>query len=77
MPKLDTRLLHDGEARTEGSVVGPIFQSATFLEAAGRAYDDIRYARLSNTPSHVAPRISSTGVRTRSSRASSRGSGSR
>ncbi|TNE89091.1 MAG: PLP-dependent transferase [Deltaproteobacteria bacterium] len=51
--RLSTRLLHSGEPLVEGAVVPPIFQSATFAEEEGRSYDDIRYARLSNTPTHT------------------------
>jgi cystathionine beta-lyase/cystathionine gamma-synthase len=52
--RLSTRLLHGTEPPVQGAVVGPIFQSATFLEEDGRPYEDIRYARLSNTPNHSA-----------------------
>ncbi len=50
----ETRLVHAGEQRPriEGAVVAPIFQSSTFSMDADAAYHDIRYARLSNTPSH-------------------------
>src|SRR5687768_13316236 len=59
MPKkykgVDTRLVHAGEPspRTAGAVAHPIYQSATFEGVGGEGlYHDIRYARLSNTPSH-------------------------
>ena len=52
--KTDTLLVHAGEPRPrfDGAVTMPIFQSSTFEEAGERGYHDIRYARLSNTPSH-------------------------
>src|SRR5262249_9697153 len=52
--KTDTLLVHAGEPRPrlDGSVAMPIFQSSTFEETENRGYHDIRYARLSNTPSH-------------------------
>lgn len=53
---LDTKLIHVGEdeARAHGSVAPPIYQSATFASRPGESYDDIRYARLNNTPNHLA-----------------------
>jgi cystathionine gamma-synthase/cystathionine gamma-lyase/cystathionine beta-lyase len=52
--KTDTLLVHAGEPRPrlDGAVTMPIFQSSTFEETEARGYHDIRYARLSNTPSH-------------------------
>src|SRR5437870_4452277 len=52
----DTLLIHAGEPRPRdgGAVAMPIYQSSTFEETEGRGYHDIRYARLSNTPSHDA-----------------------
>ena len=52
--KTDTLLVHAGEPRprTGGAVTMPIFQSSTFEETEQRGYHDIRYARLSNTPTH-------------------------
>src|SRR3954451_18301518 len=52
----DTLLVHAGEPRPRegGAVAMPIYQSSTFEETEGRGYHDIRYARLSNTPSHDA-----------------------
>jgi len=52
--KTDTLLVHAGEPRprTGGAVTMPIFQSSTFEETERRGYHDIRYARLSNTPTH-------------------------
>lgn len=52
--KPDTLLVHAGEPRprTNGAVVTPIYQSSTFEETEARGYHDIRYARLSNTPTH-------------------------
>ena len=54
--KTDTLLVHAGEPRPRdgGAVAMPIYQSSTFEETEGRDYHDIRYARLSNTPSHEA-----------------------
>ena len=53
--EIETRLIHDGEPRTEGAVGVPIFQSSTFLTRGDESgYDDIRYIRLNNTPNHVA-----------------------
>src|SRR5207248_11226502 len=52
----DTLLVHAGEPRPRdgGAVAMPIYQSSTFEETEDRGYHDIRYARLSNTPSHEA-----------------------
>src|SRR6266404_3496979 len=52
----DTLLVHAGEPRPRngGAVTMPIYQSSTFEESEARGYHDIRYARLSNTPSHEA-----------------------
>ena len=52
----DTLLVHAGEPRPRdgGAVAMPIYQSSTFEESEARGYHDIRYARLSNTPSHEA-----------------------
>jgi len=52
--KTDTLLVHAGEPRPRsgGAVAMPIYQSSTFEETEGLGYHDIRYARLSNTPSH-------------------------
>jgi cystathionine gamma-synthase/cystathionine gamma-lyase/cystathionine beta-lyase len=52
----ETLLVHAGEPRPRvgGAVAMPIFQSSTFEETEARGYHDIRYARLSNTPSHEA-----------------------
>lgn len=53
--EIETRLIHDGEPRSEGAVGVPIFQSSTFLTRGDeRGYDDIRYIRLNNTPNHAA-----------------------
>lgn len=53
---LDTLMVHAGEPRPriERAVVMPIFQSATFAMDGDAGYHDIRYARLSNTPTHLA-----------------------
>jgi len=52
----DTLLVHAGEPRPRdnGAVAMPIYQSSTFEEGEGHGYHDIRYARLSNTPTHLA-----------------------
>ena len=52
--RLDTLLVHAGEPRPRdgGAVAMPIYQSSTFEETEAHGYHDIRYARLSNTPSH-------------------------
>ena len=51
---LATDVVHAGSPRPriEGAVVTPIFQSANYLMADESAYDEVRYIRLSNTPSH-------------------------
>ncbi|MCA9517461.1 MAG: aminotransferase class I/II-fold pyridoxal phosphate-dependent enzyme [Myxococcales bacterium] len=50
---LDTVAVHAGRDAVEGAVTFPIFQSATFhSRASDTSYDAVRYARLSNTPSH-------------------------
>ncbi len=55
--RIDTKLIHAGEPdpRPGGSISIPIFQSSTF-ETTGteEGYHEIRYARLSNTPNHLA-----------------------
>jgi cystathionine beta-lyase/cystathionine gamma-synthase len=49
---IETQLVHSGERVVDGAVCLPVFQSATFLLEGDRAYHDVRYARLSNTPNH-------------------------
>ncbi len=49
-----TRAVHAGEPRIQGALTMPIFQSSTFETRDGESYDDIRYIRLNNTPSHDA-----------------------
>jgi cystathionine beta-lyase/cystathionine gamma-synthase len=51
---IDTKLIHAGEPepRIGDAVVPPIFQSSTFEYSGADSYDDVRYARLSNTPTH-------------------------
>ena len=49
---LRTRLIHGGLERVEGSVVQPVFQTATWEAEETASYDDIRYLRLSNSPNH-------------------------
>jgi cystathionine beta-lyase/cystathionine gamma-synthase len=54
--RLETRLIHAGEPspRIAGAVAMPIFQSSTFQFESASGYHDVRYLRLSNTPSHLA-----------------------
>ena len=56
--KLDTMVVHAGEPnpRIQGSVAMPVFLSSTFeYDGEGSSgYDAVRYARLSNTPNHLA-----------------------
>ena len=53
---LETKLVHAGEPRPRfgRAVVTPIFQSSTFAMEGEVGYHDIKYGRLSNTPSHEA-----------------------
>lgn len=51
---LSTRAVHAGEAHIDGALVTPVFQSSTFMTRANESYDDIRYIRLNNTPTHDA-----------------------
>lgn len=57
--RLETRLIHAGERHEGGAVTTPITQSSTFVldlpdDGSAVRYDDIRYLRLNNTPSHLA-----------------------
>ncbi|HJO03877.1 MAG TPA: aminotransferase class I/II-fold pyridoxal phosphate-dependent enzyme [Acidobacteriota bacterium] len=51
---IETKLIHAGEPepRIGDAIVPPIFQSSTFEYQGAGSYDDIRYARMSNTPTH-------------------------
>ena len=50
---IETDLVHSGEEeKIEGSVVLPVFQSATYLSAGETEYEEIRYLRLNNSPNH-------------------------
>jgi cystathionine beta-lyase/cystathionine gamma-synthase len=51
---LETNVVHAGRPspNVEGAVVTPIFQSANYLMGHERAYGDVRYLRLSNSPNH-------------------------
>ncbi|GLZ80664.1 cystathionine beta-lyase [Actinorhabdospora filicis] len=51
-PNIDTVAVHGGEVRPgpEGSVVHPIYQGTVFAVPAGTDYHDIKYLRLSSTP---------------------------
>jgi len=53
---LETKVVRAGQPspRIEGAVVTPIFQSATFEYAGELSYHSLRYARLNNTPTHLA-----------------------
>jgi cystathionine beta-lyase/cystathionine gamma-synthase len=53
---LETKVVRAGEPspRIEGAVAMPIFQSAMFEYAGETSYHDLKYIRLSNTPTHVA-----------------------
>jgi cystathionine beta-lyase/cystathionine gamma-synthase len=52
--RLETKLIRHGELepKARGSVVTPIFQSATYESRPDEGYHDIRYMRLNNTPNH-------------------------
>lgn len=52
---IQTLAVHGGERRPgpDGSVVFPIYQGTVFEVSAGTGYHDIRYPRLSSTPSQV------------------------
>lgn len=56
MSRLPTQLIHSGEPepRYGGAVVLPVFQSANFEDTGSTEYSSIRYARLNNTPNHLA-----------------------
>ena len=51
--RIETLAVHSGEKRPgpEGSVVFPIYQGTVFTYEGGTDYNDIRYLRLSSTPS--------------------------
>jgi cystathionine beta-lyase/cystathionine gamma-synthase len=53
--KIDTLAVHGGERRPgpEGSVVFPIYQGTVFSVEPGTDYHDMRYIRLSSTPSQT------------------------
>jgi len=53
---MQTKAVHAGEPdpRPAGAATAPIYQSSTFLFEGDSAYDDVHYARLSNTPTHDA-----------------------
>lgn len=56
MNKIATQLIHAGEPepKIEGAVNLPIFQSANYVYEEAASYDQIKYARLNNTPNHLA-----------------------
>ena len=53
---IDTKAIHAGEPRPRvaGAIAMPVFQSSTFEYEGETDYHDIRYARLSNSPNHIA-----------------------
>ncbi|HEX6074569.1 MAG TPA: PLP-dependent transferase [Micromonosporaceae bacterium] len=53
--RIETLAVHGGERRPgpDGSVVFPIYQGTVYSVEPGSNYDDIRYHRLSSTPSQV------------------------
>ena len=53
---IDTKAIHAGEPRPRigGAVTMPIFQSSTYEYEGATDYHEIRYARLSNSPNHLA-----------------------
>ncbi len=54
--RIETQAVHAGKPRPgiSRAVSLPVFQSSTFEYAGETSYDDILYARLSNTPNHLA-----------------------
>lgn len=52
-PGIETTAVHGGERRPgpEGSIVFPIFQGTVYGVEEGTSYDEIKYHRLSTTPS--------------------------
>lgn len=55
MKDLSTVAIHGGEhRRIEGAVTLPIFQSSTYEFQGHESYYDIKYARLNNSPNHLA-----------------------
>ncbi len=52
--RIETKLIHAGEpeSRICGAVSLPVFQSSTFEYTGQAGYDDLKYIRMSNTPSH-------------------------
>jgi cystathionine beta-lyase/cystathionine gamma-synthase len=53
---IDTQLVHAGDPspRIAGALQMPIFQSATYEYAGEASYHDVRYLRISNTPTQLA-----------------------
>ncbi len=53
---VETKAIHAGEPRPRiaGAVAMPIFQTSTYDYAGETDYHEIRYARLSNSPNHLA-----------------------
>jgi cystathionine beta-lyase/cystathionine gamma-synthase len=52
---LATNVVHAGRPRPriEGAAVTPVFQSSNYLMEDEASYDEVRYIRLSNSPSHL------------------------
>jgi cystathionine beta-lyase/cystathionine gamma-synthase len=50
--RIETKAIHAGEPnpRVGGAVVMPVFQSAMYVTAGEKSYDDTTYIRLNNTP---------------------------
>jgi cystathionine beta-lyase/cystathionine gamma-synthase len=51
---LETKAVHSGEHRINGSVSMPIFQTAMFEYSGEASYHDVKYIRLNNLPNHIA-----------------------
>ena len=53
---IETKVIHAGEPepRIGGAVTLPIFQSSTFQYTGQDNYDELKYIRMNNTPTHVA-----------------------
>jgi cystathionine beta-lyase/cystathionine gamma-synthase len=54
-PEIETLAVHGGEPRPgpEGSLVYPIYQGTVYPVEPGTSYEDIKYLRLSTTPSQA------------------------
>ncbi|HMV68398.1 MAG TPA: PLP-dependent aspartate aminotransferase family protein [Myxococcota bacterium] len=54
MRSIATRVVHAGAEHPEGAVVAPLHASVNYVQEDVSSYDAVRYARLSNTPTHAA-----------------------